>query len=251
MELVHLACADAVFFLGEHHDGAAFGRFVRKRRQLRRIGQFLFAHAADRPEGRRLTVAERDRAGLVEQERIDVAGRLDGASGHGEHVEAHQAVHAGDADGGQKRADRRRNKRHEQRHQGDDRDGAARVSGEARDRRDGDDEDQRQAGEQDVEGDLVRRLLTRRALDQRDHAVDEGRARRCRDPHADPVRQHLRAARHRRAVAAGFADDRSGFTGDRGLVDGSHALDHLAIARDDVARLDEDEVAHLELRVPG
>ena len=99
MELVHLAGADAVFFLGEHHDRTPFGRFVGKRRQLCRIGQLLFAHAADRPEGRGLTVAERDRPGLVEQERIDVAGRLDGATGHGEHVEAHQTVHAGDADG--------------------------------------------------------------------------------------------------------------------------------------------------------
>ena len=44
-----------------------------------------------------------------------------------------------------------------------------------------------------------------------------------------------------------FADDGGGFAGDRGLVDRGDALDHLAVAGDDVARLDQDEVAHLEV----
>ena len=85
--------------------------------------------------------------------------------------------------------------------------------------------------EQDVERDLVGRLLPLGALDQRDHAVEEGRAGRGGDAHADPVGQHLRAAGDRRAVAAGFADDRGGLAGDRGLVDRGDALDHLAVAR--------------------
>ena len=34
-------------------------------------------------------------------------------------------------------------------------------------------EDDRQARQQDIERDLVRRLLPARALDQRDHAVEE------------------------------------------------------------------------------
>ena len=53
---------------------------------------------------------------------------------------------------------------------------AAGIGGEARDRRHGEDEDDGQAGEQDVERDLVRRLLPLGAFDQRDHAVEEGRA---------------------------------------------------------------------------
>ena len=44
---------------------------------------------------------KRDRAGLVEQQRIDVAGGFDGTARHREHIEAHQPVHAGDADGRQ------------------------------------------------------------------------------------------------------------------------------------------------------
>ncbi len=48
----------------------------------------LLVDAADRDELRRLPVAEGDGAGLVEQQRVDVARGLDGAAGHGEHVEA-------------------------------------------------------------------------------------------------------------------------------------------------------------------
>jgi hypothetical protein len=58
---------------------------------------------------RRLAVAERDGAGLVEQQRVDVARGLHRAAGHRQHVEAHQPVHAGDADRRKQRADRGRN----------------------------------------------------------------------------------------------------------------------------------------------
>ena len=61
-----------------------------------------------------LPVAERDGAGLVEQQRVDVAGRLHGAAGHGEHVVPHQAVHAGDADGREQPADGGRDEADEQ-----------------------------------------------------------------------------------------------------------------------------------------
>ena len=79
-ELVNVAAADAVFLLGQHHDRAAFGRLVGERSELCCVRQLLLAHAAHGHEGCRLPVAEGDGAGLVEQERIDVAGRLDGAA---------------------------------------------------------------------------------------------------------------------------------------------------------------------------
>ena len=85
------------------------------------------------------------------------------------------------------------------------------------------------------------------ALDQPDHAVEEGRAGRGGDADADPVGQHLRAAGDGRTIAAGFADDRSGFAGDRRLVDRSHALDHLAVGGDRIAGFDQDDIADLEL----
>ena len=73
--------------------------------------------AVDGDELGRLAVAERDRAGLVEQQHVDVAGGLDGAARHREHVALHQPVHAGDADRREQRADRRRDQRDEQRDQ--------------------------------------------------------------------------------------------------------------------------------------
>ena len=94
----------------------------------------------------------------------------------------------------------------------------------------GEQEHDRQPGQQDVQRDFVRRLLPLGAFDQRDHAVEKGRALRRGDADPDPVGQHLGAAGHGRAVAAGFADDRRGLAGDRRLVDRGDALDDLAVA---------------------
>ena len=124
--------------------------------------------------------------------------------------------------------------------------GAAGIGHVARDGRGREHEDDGQADQQDVERDLVRRLLPLGAFDQLDHAVEEGRARRRGDAHLDPVGQHLRAAGDRRAVAAGLADDRRGLAGDRRLVDRGDALDHLAVGRDGVAGLDQHDVADLQ-----
>ncbi len=110
-------------------------------------------------------------------------------------------------------------KRHEQRHQHHHRDRATGIGRIARDGHGREHEDDGEADQQDVERDLVRCLLPLGAFDQLDHAVDEGRALRRGDADADPVGQHLRAAGHRRAIAAGFANDRCGLAGDRRLID--------------------------------
>ena len=155
----HLAPAQPVFLLGQHDDRATLGRLVRERGELSRIGELALAHAGHGQELGCLAVAERDRAGLVEQQRVDVAGRLDRAARHGEHVEADETVHPGDADRGKQRADRRRDEGDEQRHQHQHRDGPARVAREAGDRHHRQQEDDRHADQQDGERDLVRRLL--------------------------------------------------------------------------------------------
>ena len=245
-QLGQIAAAHTVLFLGEHDDGTALGGLVRKRCELRSIGQFLLGHAAHRLELGRLPVAERDGAGLVEQQRIDVARRLDRAARQGEHVEANEAVHAGNADRRKERADGGRDQGHEQRDQDHHRNGAAGIGDVARDRRGREHEDDGQADQEDVERDLVRGLLALGAFDQLDHAVEEGRALRRGDAHLDPVGQHLRAAGDRRTVAAGFADDRRRFAGDRRFVDRGDAFDHLAIRRDDVTGFDQHDVAHLQ-----
>ena len=117
---VHLPLAQPVLVLGEHDDRAALRASRRpattagRRRPARRSGT-----PVDRHEVGRLPVAERDRAGLVQQQRVDVAGRLDRASAHRQHVALHEPVHAGDADRRQQRADRRRDQADQQRHQHD------------------------------------------------------------------------------------------------------------------------------------
>ena len=115
-------------------------------------------------------------------------------------------------------------------------------------RDDGQQEDDRQARQQDVERDLVRRLLPARALDQRDHAVEEGLAGIRGDAHDDPVGEHARAAGHGGAVAAALADHRRGLARDRRLIHRGDALDDIAVAGNQLARLDEHEVALAQLR---
>ena len=99
-----------------------------------------------------------------------------------------------------------------------------------------DQEDDRQTREQDRERDLVGRLLTRGAFDESDHPVEEGLARIRRDLDDDAVRENARAARHRRPVAAGLADDRGRLAGDRRLVDGRDPLDDRSVARNHLVR---------------
>ena len=133
---------------------------------------------ADREEVRRHAVAEGDRARLVEQQGLDVAGRLDGAAAHGQHVALHEPVHAGDADGREQRADRGRDQADQQGDQDDDRHRGARRSARRAASDDHDrEEDDGQHGQQDGEGDLVGGLLAVGPLDQGDHPVEEGLAR--------------------------------------------------------------------------
>ena len=106
-------------------------------------------------------------------------------------------------------ADRRRDEAHEQRHEHDDVLLGVHVDRERLEARDREEEDDRQAGEQDRQRDLVRGLLAVRALDERDHPVEERLAGLGRDAHDDLVGQHAGAARDRRAVAARLADRRA------------------------------------------
>ena len=106
-------------------------------------------------------------------------------------------------------------------------------------------------GEQDVERDLVRRLAALGALDERDHAVEERLAGLLRDLDHEPVGEQPRAAGDGRAVAAGLADHGRRLAGDRRLVDRADALDDLAVGRDDLAGLDDHDVAALRARAPG
>ena len=197
-----LTLAQAVPLLGQHHDRTAFRRFVGQRGELGRVGELAIGSPGERDELGGLAIAERDRARLVEQQGVHVAGRLDGAAGHRQHVVLHHPVHAGDPDGRQEAADGGGNQAHEQRDQDEHGLWRARIDRERLQRHHRHQEDDGQAGQQDVERDLVRRLLTRGALDQRDHAIEERLSRIGRDANLDPVREDARAAGDRRPIAA-------------------------------------------------
>ena len=108
-------------------------------------------------------------------------------------------------------------------------------------------EDHGEADEQDAQGDLVRRLAPLGALDEADHAIEERLAGLLRDLDDDAVGQDARAAGDRRAVAAGLPNDRGGLPGDGRLVDRRDALDDGAVAGDDLAGLDDHDVAAAQL----
>ena len=74
------AAAQAVPFFCQHHDGTAFRGFIRKRRQLRRVGQLSLGNSRRRDKLRGLAIAESDGAGLIEKQGVHVARGFDGPS---------------------------------------------------------------------------------------------------------------------------------------------------------------------------
>ena len=238
--------SQAVALLGQHDDRAAFGRLVGQARELRGVGQLLLGDAVDRQERVGLAVAERDRAGLVEQQRGAVAGRLDGAAAHRQHVALHEAVHAGDADRREQPADGRGDEAHQQRDEDDDVCSAlANIANGC----------SVTVASRKMMVRPASRMLSAISLGvfcrsapstsaiMRSRNVSPGSGG---DAHDDLVREHPGAAGDRRAVTARLADDRRRLTGDRRLVDAGDALDDLAVAGDDLAGGDDALVADVE-----
>ena len=116
-ELLDRALAQSVLLLGEDHDAAPFRSLVGQRRELSRVGQLALLDPGRRHEPGRLAVAERDRPGLVEQQHVDVAGRLHRLARGRDDVGADHAVHAGDADRGEQAADGGGNEADQEGHQ--------------------------------------------------------------------------------------------------------------------------------------
>ena len=243
----HLVLAEPVL-LGQHDDRAALGRLVGQRDELRGLGELGLGDAGHRDELRGLAVAERDRAGLVEQQHVDVARRLDRAAREREHVAAHEPVHAGDADRAQQRADRRRDQRDEQRDQRRDRDGGV---GELRERAAA---SRRRSGRSAsapasrmfsaISFGVLRRSAPSTSAIMRSRNDWPGSwvistTMRSESTRVPPVTA-LRSPPDSRMTGRGLA-------GDRRLVDRGDALDHRAVAGDHLAGLDDDDVAAVQL----
>src|SRR5438067_2240796 len=80
-------------------------RMVGKTGQLSRIRKFLLGDAGDDQKFDGLPVTQRDCAGLIQQQRIDVTRGFYRLTAHRQHVMLHDTVHAGYADRGQQAAD--------------------------------------------------------------------------------------------------------------------------------------------------
>ncbi len=230
-------------------DGSPLRRRVEVGGEERGLNQVLLLTPRDGDEIARLAIAGGDGSGLVEDQRLDVAGRFDRLARHRQHVEPHRAVDGGDADRREQRADRRRDERDEQRDEIGDIDLRLQVGRHRRDRRHDDDEDQRQNRQQHGKRDLVGRLLPLGGFDEADHPIEERVAGVGGDAEEQPVGDDRRPGGDRREhVGSRLLEHRRGFAGDGGLVDVGDALDDVAVGRDDAVLLHPDEVALAQVR---
>ena len=211
-------------------------------------------HPAHGDKCHRLPVAQRNGAGLVEQEDIDIARCFDGAPRDGDHIALNHAIHAGNANRRKQPANSRGNQADEQGNQDGDGNGRPLPSGfdavkRIGQQRDADDQkDDGERGQQNVERNLVRRLLALGPFHQADHAIQKAFAGVGRHAHDQPVRENTGAAGDSAAVAAGLAHHRRTLAGDGTLIDRRNPFDNLAIGRDNVTSFDEKAVIFAQCR---
>ena len=216
-------------FASQFDDGFAFGGLIGRGGEDAEPEKILGAHSIDRIELGGFAIADGDRTGLVQQQRIDVAGGFDGLARLGDDVGLQGAVHTGDADSRQQTADSGRDQADEQRNKRCDGDVGTHVIGERFERGANDHEDDREACEQDGQRNLVRGFLARGTFHEGDHLVKETLARLYGHFYQNTVGKNLRTARDRTLVAARLADHRGRFARDGALVDRRQTFDNLAV----------------------
>ena len=172
--------------------------------KLRRIRQHLRGRAIDRDKIGRHAIAQGDRAGLIQQQSINIASGFHGAAAHRKNVLAQQAVDAGDADGGKQAANGRRYETDQQGnnncygHSGDAGIQGHRHQGHASKKK-----NQGKPCEQDIERDLVGSLLPLGSFHQSNHAIQERLSWARRDAYHDAIGQYFCSTGYGRTVTAG------------------------------------------------
>ena len=215
---------------------------------MRRRSEILFVHAGRSVKRNCHAIAERDRAGLIEKQHVHVARCLNRAPAHGENIALQNAIHSGNANGAKKSADRRRNQTNEQRNQNRNRKCSAGINSERLQCDADEQKNERQRREQNRQSNFVRRFLSLRTFDERDHAIEKSVAFVHRDANNDAIAQHARPARHRTAISATLPNDRRRFTRDGCLVHARDSFNDVAVRGNDVARLTNNGVALLQIR---
>jgi hypothetical protein len=197
-------------------------------------------------KGDRHAVAQSDCARLVEKQDVDVSGRFDRASAHRKNVALEYAIHARNANGAEQAADSCRNQANQQRNQNRNRELSGGIDPEWLQRYADEQKNERQRGEQNRQRDFVWSFLTARTFHESNHAIEKTAALFHRYPNDNAVAQHTRAASYRAAIAAAFANHRSGFAGDGSFINAGDPFNHIAICGNHVAGLANDEVALLQ-----
>ena len=207
----------------------------------------MLIHTGNRIEFRSLTVTDCNRTSLVQQQSVDVTGRLHSLTGFGNHVGTQSTVHSGNTDGRKQTADGRRNQANEQRTEscnGNHRIGIVgkRFQGNADNQ-----EYQSEHGQQYRQSDFIRSLLAACTFYQGNHLVQEALARLTGHNDLDMVGKYLRTTGNGTLVAACLTDYRSRFTGNGTLIDRSQTFDDFTVGRNHVASLAFKHITFLQL----
>ena len=227
--------------------GFALGGLIVKAGQSRTANQIAAARPLHGEEVGSQTVAKGDGAGFVQNHGIHVAAGLHGLAGHGDHIEPGDAVHTGDADGGQQAADGGGNQTNHQGDQGGQRQLNPAIHADGVQGDNDNQEDDGQGNQKGAQGDFVGGLFPGSAFHQSDHAVQKAVAGIGGNPNFQPVGHHRGAAGHRAEVAAALTNDGGGFAGDGRLIHRGNALDDLAVAGNNLSGRYHHDIALFQL----
>lgn len=180
----------SVQLFSKFDDRFAFGGIILHGTHHRVSDKFTGVHAAHGNELRGHPVAICDGSGLVQNHGVHVAADFNSLAGKGDDIESRHAIHAGNADGGEKTADGGRNQTYREGNQRGDRQMHAAVYGHGIQGDNDDQEDDGKADQQRVQRDFVRCFLAGSAFDEGDHLVQKGFAGVGGDADFKPVAGH-------------------------------------------------------------
>ena len=86
MVRVHMAAPDSKLFFSQHHDAAAFRRFIGQGSKLGGFRQLKVIHPGCRQEFVRHSIAEGDGSGFIQHQNIHISGSFNRTSAHGKHI---------------------------------------------------------------------------------------------------------------------------------------------------------------------
>lgn len=86
MVRIHMAAPDSKLFFSQHHDAAAFRRFIGQGSKLGGFRQLKVIHPGCRQEFVRHSIAEGDGSGFIQHQNIHVTSCFNGPAAHGQDI---------------------------------------------------------------------------------------------------------------------------------------------------------------------